>query len=281
MKVFYHDDLDGQCAASLLYDLKKSAACEFIPMQHDNKPFPMDEIQKDELVYIVDYSISPDMMRELYKITENVCWIDHHKTAIDKYADFEYEIEGLRYNGISGCELTWLYLYAESNPLERDNMPKYIRYIGDRDVWQFQYGDTTRLFCAGLSIQDTHPSCDIWKIVKESTTSTINDGIVISKYRKMTNKAAVDRFAYETEFEGYSAIVCNTNTFTSELFGDKGNEYDLMIVYCWNGNNYTVSMYSEYIDVSKIAVKHGGGGHKGAAGFSVLELPFETTAETH
>jgi uncharacterized protein len=33
-------------------------------------------------------------------------------------------------------------------------------------------------------------------------------------------------------------------------------------------------MYSKTVDVSKIAVKYGGGGHKAASGFQCKELPF-------
>jgi nanoRNase/pAp phosphatase (c-di-AMP/oligoRNAs hydrolase) len=43
-----------------------------------------------------------------------------------------------------------------------------------------------------------------------------------------------------------------------------------------DGSQYTVSLYSETIDVSVIAKKHGGGGHKGAAGFVCPKLPFHS-----
>ena len=70
----------------------------------------METIRKDEQVYIVDYSIIPDEMRELLNITKDVTWIDHHKTAIEKYKEFEHEIRGVRYDGVSGCMLTYCYM---------------------------------------------------------------------------------------------------------------------------------------------------------------------------
>lgn len=43
------------------------------------------------------------------------------------------------------------------------------------------------------------------------------------------------------------------------------------MVWCYNGNSMIkVSLYSETIDVSAIASQFGGGGHRGAAGFSVM-----------
>jgi len=38
---------------------------------------------------------------------------------------------------------------------------------------------------------------------------------------------------------------------------------------------WTYSMYSKTVDVSNIAKKYGGGGHKGAAGFNMDKMGFE------
>ena len=53
-----------------------------------------------------------------------------------------------------------------------------------------------------------------------------------------------------------------------------------MSVFSYDGHKYTVSVYTEKdIDVSKIAVKHGGGGHKKAAGFICENLPYKNIGE--
>ena len=99
MKCFYHNDADGRCAgfwvelSAGLNNLEQPN--EMIEMSYE-KPFPMNTILPGEQIYIVDYSISPDEMRELLKITTDVTWIDHHKTAIEKYDEFEYDIRGVR-----------------------------------------------------------------------------------------------------------------------------------------------------------------------------------------
>ena len=85
--------------------------------------FPLNKIEKDERVFIVDFSIEPEDMRELLKITKNVVWIDHHKTTIEKYQDFESCIPGIRMTGpgISGASLTCWYFRnnAFSDGMER------------------------------------------------------------------------------------------------------------------------------------------------------------------
>lgn len=42
------------------------------------------------------FEISPDDMRRLISITNDITWIDHHKTAIEKYKDFEFQLRGIR-----------------------------------------------------------------------------------------------------------------------------------------------------------------------------------------
>ena len=106
MKCFYHNDADGKCSGFWVFQCAGMTDihghCDFIEMRYE-KPFPMDTIKPNERVYIVDYSISPNEMRELLKITTDITWIDHHKTAIEKYDGFEYDIRGLRYDGIAAC----------------------------------------------------------------------------------------------------------------------------------------------------------------------------------
>ena len=44
-----------------------------------------------------------------------------------------------------------------------------------------------------------------------------------------------------------------------------------------DGENWTVSMYTGHqdVDVSEVCKKYGGGGHRGAAGFTCEEIPFK------
>ena len=89
MKCFYHNDADGKCAGFWVHHRAYlEPDIEFIEISYE-KPFPMNTILPNEQIYIVDYSIMPNEMRELLKITKDVTWIDHHKTAIERYKDFD------------------------------------------------------------------------------------------------------------------------------------------------------------------------------------------------
>ncbi len=166
MKCFYHVDDDGKCAAFWVYlsaGVYDGYESEFIPINYGME-FSFDKINPNEQVYIVDYSIMPDEMIKLLEITKDVTWIDHHKSAIERYTDFEIPIRGIRYDGIAACMLTycWLHHMTErggGNPKKFDismtkDAPMFTKYIADYDVWAFEYGADTRYFHMGFDAYD-------------------------------------------------------------------------------------------------------------------------------
>lgn len=293
MKCFYHNDADGRCSGFWVYrcaGLTRAARCDFIEMSYE-KPFPMDIILPGEQIYIVDYSISPDEMRELLQITTDVTWIDHHKTAIEKYDGFEYDIRGLRYDGIAACMLTYCYLhhmtdhgFGEVKLFDismTDDAPVFTKLIADWDVWKFDYGESTRKFITAFNSYDFHPESKEWERffvdgkVKCEDEMTV-EGAAMIKYRDGWAKSYLERFGFETDFEGLKCFAVNLGNCNSEYFKSlPEGKYDAFIPFAFNGEKWTVSMYSTTHDISGICKKHGGGGHAKAAGFTCVELPFK------
>ena len=251
----------------------------------------MASIRPDEQVYIVDYSISPEEMRALLIITKNVTWIDHHKTAIDKYENFEYDIRGIRRDGVAACMLTYCYIHhmtergdGEIKPFDLsmiEDAPKFTKLIADWDVWAFKYGDDTRNFITGFNSFEFAPEGRDWDKFHTNRSRYLEDGDLIwqgqimNAYRDGWAKSYMDQFGFETEFEGFKFFAANLGLCNSEYFKSlPEGMYDAFMPFAFNGDIFTVSMYSKTIDVSEIAKKHGGGGHKGAAGFQCKYLPF-------
>lgn len=283
MRCFYHADADGQTSATWVYNyIKKDEYKTVFTSINYTDRFPIDEINIDEIVYIVDFSIQPNEMMELLDITKNVTWIDHHKTAIEKYDSFPYEIRGIRYDGVAGCELTYAYLRHMTyngvgiiSPFELsmlNDCPMGTRYIADYDVWKFEFEDTMA-FKSGYELINPNPmSSQMYHLVclgiESLLLDTIERGALIENYKKQQNHRTVKNYAYEVYIDGHKGLACNSTVKSSTLFGSKFDEYDFVTVYTWNGTIYTVSIYSSKIDVSKIAKKYGGGGHRGASGFT-------------
>lgn len=299
MLCFYHADADGRCSGFWVHN---SAKVNDGYQLHQNieinygKPFPIEIVRPDEQVYIVDYSIEPDEMRELLKITQNVTWIDHHKTAIDKYADFEHEIRGVRYDGIAGCMLTYCYLEIMTNNGEGDiepfdismieGAPMFTKLIADWDVWTFEFGDHTRNFITSFYSYEASPESDFWnRFVSESSNygvsicyDMINEGVIMNQQRDGWAKDYM-KLGFEVDFEGHCCFAVNLGRCSSEYFKSlPEGKYDILMPFSFNGEVFTVSLYSKTVDVSEIAKKYGGGGHKGASGFQCEGIPFRKVA---
>jgi len=277
MKVFYHSDLDGYCSAAIVKSYLKehypNIIADFFEVDY-NRKFPFSEIQEDEIVYVVDFSLD---WNKLLDITKNVIWIDHHVSAIKKYENYDW-IPGKREIGIAACELCWRYFF----PFRE--VPYAIKLLGDYDVWKFELPET-RFFQLGMKEQQTHLSSSLWqnlftcfspreKLIKEIT----NQGKIINSYQNKQNKKLVEKISFYTHFEDYKAICINAAFTGSYVFDSVDKKtYDIMITFYFDGKKWNISMYTENpkIDVSLIAVKYGGGGHRGAAGFTVSEFLFK------
>ena len=283
MKCFYHADADGICAGYWVWEsLLNPKKEDFIKINYDIK-FPFELIQADEEVWIVDYSIEPDEMRKLLSVTKNVIWIDHHKTAIDKYKDFEYHIEGIRLDGIAGCMLTYMHVLGRNSTIPVlqivEKAPWFTKYIADYDVWKFEYGEKTKLFQIAFTAHNFEPWSKEWEKFYEGAWGyeyeLIQAGREMLKYRDGW-AASVMEVGFETDFEGYKCFAVNLPRCNSQFFDSVGgtDAYDILMPFYWNGQIWSVSLYSSSVDVSEIAKKYAGGGHKGASGFQVKELPF-------
>jgi len=281
MICFYHGDLDGIASAAILnyYRYKQgllSSEDKYIKVNYNDNLY-LDKI-KNEHVYILDFSLNSIEDFTLLTNKINVTWIDHHKTSIEKYKDFRWVL-GKRQDGIAACELTWQYLF------ENQEIPNIIKLIGDYDVWTFKYGDKTNHLQLGMQIRDTEPTNLVfWDKFLDNNypysykylDEIINEGMIIDKYRQQDYKKTVDEYKFYRRWEGYNCVVCN-RIAPSMLFDSVSEEsYDVMIMYIFDGINYHISLRTKIneIDVSKIAQKYGGGGHKGASGFICQQLPF-------
>ena len=104
----------------------------------------------------------------------------------------------------------------------------------------------------------------------------IKEGAAMIKYRDGWAKSYLERFGFEVEFEGLNCFAVNLGNCNSEYFKSlPEGKYDAFMPFAFNGEKWTVSMYSTTHDISGICKKHGGGGHVKAAGFTCVELPFK------
>lgn len=274
MKCYFHSDLDGRCAGAIVYRANKGKCfnMKFIELDYKDE-IDIKQIILNEFVFIVDFSFKPEIMEKVLLKTKYVTWIDHHKTAFEyKYSQ---ELKGLRDNKFSGCELAWKFFYPNIS------MPRAVKLIGDRDKWAWKCGADTAFFNTGLLLYEHRPKDAIWDrlfgmpLGLAEVPNIIKKGKLCLKFRDQFCKDYANSYGFETEFEGYKCFALGLHMFGSEAFGEKMKKYDICLSYEYLGGKWIVGLYSDRgIDVSKIAVKYGGGGHLHASGFIAPELPF-------
>lgn len=99
-------------------------------------------------------------------------------------------------------------------------------------------------------------------------------GEAIQYAKTHENESIIKAAGYTLEFEGLKFLACNHARYNSLLFtAGLAPEHDACLGFAWRDGKWTVSLYhalgKEHHDLSQIAVKYGGGGHRGACGFQL------------
>lgn len=272
---FYHDDLDGKCAAAIVSKIYDGEEVSFVQVNYTKTP-DLSKIVMGDVVWIVDYAFSDPKVMDLLltKVRpDSIRWFDHHKTTLEKYDDPRYKvIPGSRSIEYAGCMLVWRYGYFGSK-----EAPMAVQFTEDQDLFRFKFEEDTKHFVSGMGVMDPAPESDIWQKLLSDDTTVMADilfkGEVIQEYWKQHNKEFVARHGYERKYLDYSVCVINKPNPSMGAFESVRYDYDIFAGWVYNGDVYTVSLYSATVDVSGLAKKYGGGGHKGAAGFTYKVLP--------
>lgn len=293
MKCFYHNDLDGHCAGSLVARYENNYNIEDFYEVDYNQELPINKVQDEEKVYFVDYSFTEKTVHSLVTLMSKRCeiiWIDHHESSLRLEENEKYpwlkNIKGIRNKDYCGAMLTYFYLYLEgefNNEIIEKLTPEYIKYVDDYDCWKYNFNELTNYFKLGIETLDWSVFSDIWNTfyVQDENAKTdlirevIQTGKIIKTYIDNDNERYRNQYMYESSIGGYKCAVINRKT-NSWIFGEKYKEYPLVMVWAFNGEKYSFSIFSSNpkVNCAAIAESYGGGGHVGAAGFTLDNMPF-------
>lgn len=300
---FRHNDMDGYCSAAIvMYFLNYRQPDRFIEMNYSSKDeehlqYIIDHVDVNTDIYIVDYSFTEKtkhLLEALLKKGHKVIWIDHHDSSIElikKYPELsprrsDYNIDGIVSKDGSGAYLAYRYFRPNHG------VPRFIELVSDYDTFAnrienscyYKLGidtyinsktknDAYTVFINQLSRlnNDGHKN-----ILTVDSISIINKGKIIKDYIDAENYKDITSYGYESQLEDGTKIYCINRKTNSWVFGEKYNQYDAVVVYIFDGEKYRYTMYSHdnIYDCGKYAESKGGGGHRGAAGFTSTELLF-------
>ena len=304
MKCFYHDDMDGRCAGALVAFYTQNYRKEDYIESNYSKPFDISSVEKGEHVYFVDLSFSEQEKKNMISLNWlnkncKVIWLDHHTSSIKMCEKHEWmdTIEGRRSDEYSGAKLVWQYFYKKFN-LTSPLIERVVNLVSDYDCWQYKLEPDTTYFKLGLETQYFDALDSIWKnlfgqnqihvgqkgyeeIGKNTLNTILDKGRILKDYVDADNNRYRESYAFETEIAGLKCMAVNKKT-NSWIFGKYIKEYPIVMVFAFDGEQYDYSIFAKEgngTDCSVIAESYGGGGHTGAAGFTLKTNPFIKTGE--
>ena len=271
--IYHKNCTDGTFSAGVVK--VKYPDCKEFPLKHgydkeDLKPI-LDEIDENTTVYITDFSLRDEDLKEVLKKAKEVINIDHHIGVKDKLEKFDKEFKNFKFvfdNDSSGASLTWKYLYGE------DNIPKIIKLVEDKDLWRWEFGDETKYANFYLYRFADKPDEVINFIKSDNTDEIIEKGKILADFVDYLIKNFVEG-AEPTilKIGDYEVKAFNVGNFQSEI-GNILAERLGEAVALFNIKGYQVrfsfrSVEGQNPTALDLAKLVGGGGHKNAAGGSI------------
>ncbi len=290
--VIYHANCaDGYASAFVIWQKYKADGAEYVPMDYLRKDADVETLlaKVDTVtgrdVYILDFSLPKHLMEYIFTCATKTVWIDHHKTAFEMWLG-KYS-KGLRYiknskderveivldDNRCGAWLTWLHF----NPSGHKVPPTLFMLIDDRDRWQFKMKGSAEAHAALMALRP-------WTFYKWSIISIpdlLEVGGKIMQYQNAQIENAMQNVQHihipiDLTLPGMfddlaKGLAVNVRDNVSEI----GNRLALSsgtFGCCWSVDSKGVVWMNlrstdAGTDVSDLARRYGGGGHRNAAGF--------------
>lgn len=257
--VIYHANCpDGFGAAWAAWKLLGDRA-QYLPASYGD-PIPN---VAGKNVAILDFSYSRYDIKKMIEKANSLIVLDHHKTAQQNLAGIpEAQLDMSR----SGAILSWQFFHGSEDP------PIFLRYIEDRDLWRFELEDSKAVSAALTSLIDfTFESFDAMNNPSQFE-ELVSDGYTILHYNNIVMKK-ICQSARKNLWRSYEVCVVNSSILQSEIGSQLAPTCDFVVIWYYDHKNmkHKVSLRTQKneVDVSKIAARFGGGGHKKAAGFTL------------
>jgi len=258
--VIYHkscaDGFGAAWAIHQYFDQIKKPKPYFLAWQHgDGLDFP-EKVDGHDLL-IVDFSFPRESLLELQAKTKSIRVIDHHKTA-------QAALEGLDFCEFdmtqSGAMLAWKAFHPNTDP------PELIRYVQDRDLWQWKLPDSKE-YSACLA---SHPfDVDVWTMLAQQPAYMMAlEGSAILRYQGKLVQSTVEN-AEPWHMAGRHVMMAKCPFLQSEIGHAllKDQPFGATLFEVEDDTVFSLRSDDDHVDVSVIAKKFGGGGHRNAAGF--------------
>lgn len=277
--IFHKDCMDGLASAFIAHCsfLEAEEEAEFYPMHYSDVNNVYDiPLNEDDIVYILDFSLPEEMINELSCKVDHIYIIDHHKTAqflinlnIDNVSvDFD--------NEQSGAMLTFYFFVDRGiNPLN----PELFEYVQDRDLWKWELPGSRDMSAAlALTVEKNNIESfgnAYWLFkngTKHGTDSFKKIGTIALDVQQKQVNEKIDK-CFDIKLLGQHFKIINATENISELGNAICNKYDMpSIMFFYTSLDTVVLSFrslDHLTDVSTVAKKFAGGGHRNASGATI------------
>ena len=220
-------------------------------------------VLKNNEIYLVDLCFNKNTMERLLNENKKVVVIDHHigrKDEVKISTDYLFNVNN------SAAVLSWKYFYPKKK------IPRILKIVEDMDIWKFKIPHTRELLASlgtyEFNFLKWNRTANDFENAKKRK-KYINEGMAIVKYQNNLIKK-IAGYGEKAIFEGHEVFAVNSPILESELghYISK-NKKTIGLVWSYRNGLFKGSLRNEgEINLSDLAKKYGGGGHKSAAGFT-------------
>jgi len=247
------------------------SAGSYVPRGHEDALDP--ELYRGDLVAFVDIAPPNKALAELAGLAAQVLVLDHHVSARDRYfADpglhdalvggphrIHFDLEH------SGAILSWNHFHPDAAP------PDLLRYVEDQDLWSWKLPSSEEVNAAlGAYPRDF----ETWeKLAARPIEELVAEGMPLVRANRIEVERAVQT-AHPIAIGPERAEAVNARSLRAPIGHAlaKRAAYGRAwgVVYRIQSERVDASIYAiGDLDVSRVAERYGGGGHRSAAGFTV------------
>lgn len=249
---------------------------------------PLPELSGCDQLYILDFSYPKETLFVLLEKYSHVTLLDHHKSA---QADLEGIGDPPQSTHIdnpspglwvqfdmneSGASLAWEYFYKPDIPGQRW-VPEIIKYVKDRDLWQFQMPSSKEI---SAWLHSFPLDFEGWNWLNYCLTddaeyhSSVAEGKAILRSQQQQIETMCRHVQWVT-LAGHSVPCVNATVLFSECGDYLCNKFPAAPFAAYyldrnDGRQQWGLRSRNGFDVSMVAKHYGGGGHPAAAGFTIL-----------
>jgi oligoribonuclease NrnB/cAMP/cGMP phosphodiesterase (DHH superfamily) len=293
-----HDsDLDG-VGSRVIAEYYLRPICDYTPLNTSNRDmsdFDMSEAEKSDVIIFVDITPTKELYEELIQKNKSVYIFDHHKSGRELLGELPNY-----YFDLNRCGARIFFEEITEGKRRKRVIVQFVELVNTYDMWKrnsilwnkakslhnilYSYSSKRRV----KAIPDTERHQDFVDVQLQKfknnkqfffTTFERRNAMFAEKREKEIYKDAKKKMKIREDGDGnryvYIEVPSKMSIIASNILDEYDNQVQYLVGYCtYDKESTKVSLRSKgEFDVTKIAEKFGGGGHKNSSGVE-LEREF-------